>query len=160
MKIKTVFYSFAVLALCLSSASAVQANGPYSEYGRGYYEQGYRHGVYPYEHGFYGFQGQPLSEIQLEQLDPLFEQHYNTMKPLFRQLRAKERELSAYKFNSNVDNEAIHKLIAGITELEDKIDQENEAFRKTLKEKHGIEFYDRCGRTEERVRRGMYKPVF
>lgn len=142
MNTKKIFGTLAVMTMVLGGAGFADAyNG---QHHRGYAAQEYygdyhNFGNCPY--GQYSGAGKQLSEKEWAEFSKLRQAHWEKMQPLHDDLRAKHLELNALKYNPNVDPETLIKLSKDISNLENKIDAERDAFRAQVKNDFGIEYY-------------------
>lgn len=83
----------------------------------------------------------PLTEKQIAELDSLREKHFQTMRPLFEELRAKDLALKNYRGNSNIGKDELDKLIQDKIALENKIQEQREQFQNQVEKDYGVCYY-------------------
>lgn len=154
MKKSTILSSLAVIALAVTGAGFANA---YQGYHNGHCDNAYSepapyqgfHCDNPQHHGGMHKKGEcffnldanraaPLSEKQIAELNTLREKHFQTMRPLFEELRVKNLELENYRGNSNISKEQIDKAIEEKIALENKIQEQRKQFQTQAENDYGV----------------------
>lgn len=154
MKKSTILSSLAVIALAVTGAGFASAHPNYhnGHCGNGYSEpapyQGFHcdnpmhhNGMHKRGECFYNLdvnRAAPLSEKQIAELNTLREKHFQTMRPLFEELRLKNLELENYRGNSNISKELLDKVIAEKIALENKIQEQRKQFQTQTENDYGV----------------------
>lgn len=151
MKKSTILSSLAVIALAVTGAGFASAHPSHHNGHCGYYEQQYQgfHCDNPAHHDgmhkrgecFYNLDANraaPLTEKQIAELTALREKHFQTMRPLFEELRVKNLELENYRGNSNISKEQLDNVIAEKIALENKIQEQRIQFRNQTEKDYGV----------------------
>lgn len=158
MKKSTILSSLAVIALAVSGAGFASAhpghhyghcnNGYYSEQAqpRGFHCDNPAHhdGMHKRGECFYNLDANrtaPLTDAQMAELKSLREKHFQSMRPLYDELRVKDLELDSYRGNSNVSKEQLDKLIEEKIALENKIREQREQFNNQAEKEYGVCYY-------------------
>ena len=167
MKKSTILSSLAIIALTVSGAGCANAYGHHSGHcGNMYHEpapyQDFRcdnpnhhNGMYTRGECFVNIDPNrtaPLTDKQIAELSSLREKHFQTMRPLYDELRVKNLELENYRGNSGISKEQLDKVIQDKIALENKIREEKMQFRSQTEKEYGIcyEHGPRHGRMHDR----------
>lgn len=161
MKKSTILSSLAVIALAVSGAGFASAypghhnghcNNAYSEQAQPrefHCDNPVHHdGMHKRGECFYNLDANraaPLSEKQIAELGSLREKHFQSMRPLFEELRVKDLELENYRGNSNISKEQLDKLIEEKVALENKIREQREQFQNQIEKDYGVCYYHGSG---------------